>query len=182
MLEPVDQHVPPRQPNVQKRSRLPWWGWLLIGAALAVPACGVMAALGIYGVRKYLVNAKSAEARAALPQFARAIVSCAKTAGALPPTSAAVPADLSSISGTKYQSTLEEWQSGATLSCAGFRMTGPQYFQYRWVRLSAAHGYVEAVADLDGNGIADQPLRQQVRCSTAADCLVEGPVSNSSGG
>jgi hypothetical protein len=138
--------------------------------AVAVPACGVAAALGIYGVRKYMDNAKQAEARHALPAFAGAIVECARGEGVLPSTSAPVPGSLTSVSRQKYQSAAQDWSSDPTLACSRFTMTGPQYYQYQWVLEGPTQGRVQALADLDGNGAPDHPLSLRVSCSTAGAC------------
>lgn len=171
--DPVDNQSPRPPVSPPKKSGLPWWGILLIIAVLAVPACGIFAALGIYGVRKYMVNAKQAEAKQALPAFAQGIVACAKSQGVLPKTSTPVPPDLASISGGKYQSSASDWTNDPTLSCAGFGMSGPQYFQYQWVLEEANRGKVRAAADLDGDGAVDTLLTLGVECQAAGACASE---------
>lgn len=159
-----------------KKKGLPWWAILLIVAAVLVPACGVMASFAIYGVRKYVVNAKHAEARGNLVSFARGVAACAETEGGLPQTSAAVPASLSSVQGVKYQSSEAEWTSDPTLQCAGFSMSSPQYFQYQWVRQAPDAGHVQALADLDGDGAADARFELALSCAGGADCKSSGQV------
>jgi hypothetical protein len=143
---------------------LPWWGILLIVAAILVPTCGVFGALGIYGVRRYVLQAKQQEARQALPVFAKAIVKCAEANGGLPRTSTPVPASLADVSGRKYQSAANEWVDDPSLSCSGFSMQGAQYFQYQWVLATPNSGNVHAVADLDGDGAIESQFRLPVDC------------------
>jgi hypothetical protein len=158
---PVDSQPPPPP---SKRSGLPWWGILLIVAAILVPACGVVSALSIYGVRRYMLKAKQQEALQALPVFAKAVVKCAEAHGGLPKTSTPVPASLADVSGRKYQSAANEWVDDPTLSCTGFAMQGAQYFQYQWVLDTPNSGSVRAAADLDGNGAIESQFRLPVDC------------------
>src|SRR5262252_2323371 len=84
-----------------------WWVWLLAALGGVVVVMPILAALAIYGVRKYLIQAKQAEARAASAVLSAAIARCPSRSGGrrseLPPTSRAVPARLESVSGMKYQ-------------------------------------------------------------------------------
>lgn len=143
---------------------MPWWGILLIVVAILVPACGLLGTLGIYGVRRYVLKAKQAEAEQALPVFAAAVIKCADAHGGLPRTSTPVPASLADVSGRKYQSAASEWTGDPTLSCSGFSMSGAQYFQYQWVLDTPTSGSVQASADLDGDGAIESQLRLRVDC------------------
>lgn len=133
---------------------------LAIVAACGVPLLGVLAALSIYGVKKYVTNAKGAEATNYVQRLAAGVARCANEVDpatgqkrGLPPSSAAVPATLASVRGMKYQSTPGEWNGAFT--CAGFRVADPQYFQYRWEQQSETRGLAVAVGDLDGDGSID---------------------------
>lgn len=143
---------------------VPVWVWIIVAVPVLVGALGVMSALAIYGVRKYMLNAKQAEATAALVTWSNGLASCGQREGHLPPTSTPVPANLSDISGKKWQSAAAEWSEPA-YSCAGFSMTGPQYFQYQWELRSPNEGSAQAVADLNGDGRADATLSVAVTCN-----------------
>jgi type IV pilus assembly protein PilA len=135
---------------------------LIVVLALVVPTIGVLATLGIYGTRKYIANAKTAEARNVLGQLSKAAVITYEEAGVggephmCPSASAPVPADRSKVSGMKYMSSRAEWladeETHAGFACLGFEMTFPQYFQYEYE--STSTGFVaRAHGDLDGDGI-----------------------------
>jgi type IV pilus assembly protein PilA len=147
---------------------------VLIAAPILVALIGILASLAIYGVRKYLVNAKSAEGSAEVKRFAEGMAHCGSaelSAGReLPESAAPVPASLSAVSGRKYMSSTADWSAPA-YTCAGFSMSIPQYFQYVWTRRSASSGTVKASADFDGDGIAEVVFERDVTCSSGA-CTV----------
>lgn len=146
---------------------VPVWVWIIVAVPVLVAALGVVSALAIYGVRKYMLNAKQAEARTALVTWANGIAACGQRDGRLPPTSTPVPANLSDVRAKKWQSSPAEWSEPA-YSCAGFSMTGPQYFQYQWEQRSPNEGSAHAVADLDGDGVPDAMLGVGVVCNAGA--------------
>ena len=146
----------------------------LIAVPIVVAMVGVMTALAIYGARKYIVNAKRAEAQAVTAELARGIARCATQRGQLPPTSAPVPADLAHIRGMKYQSAARDW-ADEPFVCAGFSLTDPQYFQYQWVKQSDQSGVVQAIADLDGDGQPDGEHRVEVVCERG-QCSLGAPA------
>ncbi len=156
---------------------MPWWGWVLIAGAAAVPACGILSAVSIFGVRKYIVNAKVAEARAMVPKLAEGIAHCASdvtaqgTPRGLPPSSRSVPSDPSLVAGKKYQSALSDWSDDAFV-CAKFTMGGPQYFVYQWRATDPTRGSVLAQADFDADGTPDKEFELSVECQASSPCSV----------
>lgn len=148
----------PSPPPPPKKAGIP--AVLIIFAALgALFFLGIPATLAIYGVRKYLVNAKTAEARNVLGQLARDAVRAHERDGRVCPTaSQRVPSNTSSIQGKKYSSTAGEWSvdesRGAGFACLGFSMNMPQYFQYSYRGGDDANGgfIAEAHGDLNGDG------------------------------
>jgi hypothetical protein len=158
------------EPN--KKKGLPTWAIVLIVIAVAGPVVlGIFSALAIYGVRKYIGNAKRAEGTAVLMGWSKGMVACGEKAG-LPPSSGQVPASLADVSGKKYQSAAAEWSDPA-FACSGFSLSEPQYFQYQWVQASPAEGSLVALADLNGDGSPDERVEVRISC-TAGRCTASG--------
>lgn len=116
---------------------------------IVVAIIGLLAALAIYGVRKYMTNSKTAEARQALGTISKSarlaysgehwdttdVLDPGGKAGAankLCPSAAKVP-EGAPPKGEKYQSTKGDWDDDPGWSCLKFEMSGPQYFQYEFV-------------------------------------------------
>jgi len=133
--------------------------------AVAVAAGVVLVGVGgILGVRRYVDNARSAEARAGLGRIAvLAAQAYERDHRICPPANARVPADPHAIRGQFYQSTEREWLDDPGFGCLGFEMTSPQYYQYEYT--ATASGYVaRARGDLNGNGMLSFfELRGEVR-------------------
>ena len=165
-----------------KKRGMPTWAIVLIVCLAASPVVlGVVAAIAIYGVRKYITNAKRAEATHVVTLLAKSVAGCAtaldetgKPRG-LPESAPAVPSDLAQVSGAKYQSSASDWAAPA-YTCSSFVLRDPQYFQYAYRRVDANHGQVIAVADLDADGAPDARGSVSIDCSSdGATCSV-GPV------
>jgi type IV pilus assembly protein PilA len=140
---------------------------------IVVAIIGILAVLGIYGVRKYLANAKTAEARNNLGQLskdasasfdreklasAQVMAPGASTAvlkSLCSSAAATVPASKTSIQGQKYQSSSADWQAGAAdtgWQCLKFNIQDPQYYMYGYTATVSSTGSFTATANGDLNG------------------------------
>jgi type IV pilus assembly protein PilA len=139
---------------------------------------GAVAALGIAGVRKYLVASKSAEARNAVGQIAKDYATwweredvggkprARRKLVSFPPVPKTIPR------GTKYQSTPADWKPWDALK---FEMDQPQYYQYE-VRASKDGNSADILArgDLDGDGKSSE-FRLHIAIDRAKDVMVIAP-------
>jgi type IV pilus assembly protein PilA len=153
-----------------KKGMPTWVIVILVLGGLLVVGGGLMASLAIYGVRKYIATAKTAEGLSSLSRINLNAVAAFNEGGAnargdvvhrmCPSASASIPASITSVKAAKYQSTMAEWDVDAArnagFACLKFSMSQPQYFLYRYT----AHGsskpgdtfVAEADADLAGDG------------------------------
>lgn len=153
-------------------------GFTLVELMIVVAIVGVLAVLAVYGVRKYIANAKTAEAKNSLGQIGKDAVSAFEgermsatvlAAGSstaiirsmCQSASASVPGTLASVKGAKYQSSAADWSPAADVAankgfpCLRFEMTAPQYYMYNYTATGTTEGSFTATAngDLNGDGV-----------------------------
>lgn len=152
-------------------------GFTLVELMIVVAIVGVLAVLAVYGVRKYIANAKTAEAKNSLGQIGKDAVSAfegermsAAVLGEGAQTDVirqmcqtgtgrpSVPATIGNIDGKKYQSTKADWSEPSDVEanrgwpCLKFEMTAPQYYQYTYAADGTSTGGFTATAVGNLNG------------------------------
>jgi type IV pilus assembly protein PilA len=118
---------------------------------------GTLSAVGIYGVRQYLAQAKLAEAKNAVGAISRGLAvymeredATGKRATRFPPSAPPTPAKVPS--GTKFATDASTW-SHPTWKALRFEMDMPVYYSYEIVTSKDGRtATVRAHGDLDGDG------------------------------
>jgi type II secretory pathway pseudopilin PulG len=162
----------------------------------AVALVAILSAIAMYGLSKYVRHSKTLEAEGTVESLAAAAAAyydasdAEQPAGTTPdaakamrhfppPSKTSVPADVASITGTKYQSALADWQ-GSPWRELRFTITQPQNYAYSFDSQGTglnAFAVVTAHGDLDGDGNEPNGARSTFRLKVSPDATFHAKVA-----
>jgi type IV pilus assembly protein PilA len=153
-------------------------GFTLIELMIVVAIIGILALLAAYGVRKYIASTKTSEARNSLGRLANGAAiayehenmnspvlgpgtSTGLTRALCNKASQSVPQNISSVTGAKYQSSLQDWNTDSAgnsgFACLQFTIDEPQYYMYSYTVSGTTNPgdsfTATANGDLNGDGV-----------------------------
>jgi len=165
-------------------------GFTLVELMIVVAIIGVLAALAIYGVRRYLASAKTSEAKNSVGAITRGAAgayerenaaselvaegsSGTASSHALCASTTLVPANITDVAGKKYQADSTQGADYQTdpWNCIKFGMTQPQYYQYQYQQNAVDAMTALANGDLDGDNTTSTFLRQG-KVNTSSQTLI----------